>query len=231
VICSNRFSKSKTLAWERKATLTPYGELICRERFEAVEIESYEINVTEYDDVHECNVRHKAGGPMHGCTIPKEPDEHGSRFGACSCGIDKTKTIPCVHMIAATKSSKIQGLTRVNIMPSWCYTCVWREQFGEDAAMHAGIDMVYLKDNYQPNPKIRYCPSIAAAAKPGRKKNLKRAKGALERGGKRKKKDTKMKLTSMEELELGPEMFMDDGIGETKLGEAKIGGGAKMGEV
>ena len=60
---------------------------------------------------------------------------------------------------------------------------------------------------------------------------MKRAKGALERGGKRKKKDTKMKLTSMEELELGPEMFMDDGIGETKLGEAKIGGGAKMGEV
>ncbi len=37
-----------------------------------------------------------------------------------------------------------------------------------------------------------------------------------------------MKLMFMEELELGPEMFMDDGIGEAKIGETKIGE-AKMG--
>ena len=77
------------------------------------------------------------------------------------------------------------------------------------------------------------CPSIAAAAKTGRKKKMKRAKGALERGGKRKKKDTKLKLTFMEELELGPEMLMDDGMGEAKIGdgEAKIGDGeAKIGD-
>ncbi len=95
--------------------------------------------------------------------------------------------------------------------------------------MQAGIDMAYLKENYQPNPKIRYCPSIAAAAKTRRKKNMKRAKGALERGGKkRKKKDTKLKLTFMEELELGPEMFMDDGIGEATndgIGETQVIGG------
>ncbi len=80
---------------------------------------------------------------MYGVTIPKNPDEHGSRFGACLCGINKTKTIPCVHMIAATKSSKIQGLKRVNIMPSWCYTCVWREQFREGVSMQVGIDMAF----------------------------------------------------------------------------------------
>jgi hypothetical protein len=162
---------------------------------------------------------------MHGCTIPKEGDEHGSRFGQCSCGIDKTKTIPCVHMIAATKSLKIQGLTRVNIMPSWCYTAVWREQFAEEATMQAGLDMMYIKQHYVPNPKIRYCPSIAAAAKTGRKKNIKRVKGALERKGKQSKKEPMHKLTSIEELELGPEMFLGN--------EYKAGDGAQkmMGEV
>jgi hypothetical protein len=163
---------------------TGMGVLICRKRFEAVDIEGYKINVTEHEDVHKCHVRHKAGGPMHGCTIPKEGDKHGSQFGECLCVIDKTMTIPCVHMIAATKSLKIQGLTRVNIMPSWCYTAVWREQFAEEATMQAGLDMMYIKQHYMPNPKICYCPSIAVAAKTGRKKNIKRVKGALERKGK-----------------------------------------------
>lgn len=222
-LSSNRFSKLKKLAWERKATLTPYAEVLCRERFEAVEIESYEISMMEYEDIHECNVRHKAGGPMHAVTIPKEPDEHGSRFGACSCGIDKTKTIPCVHMIAVTKSSKIQGLSKVNIMPSWCYTSVWREQYGGTEALQAGIDMAYLKEHNHPNPKVRYCPSISAAAKTGRKKKMKRVKGALERKKKRSKKEGKVKLSSMEALELGPEMFMVDGD--------SVKGGAENGEV
>ncbi len=74
--------------------------------------------------------------------------------------------------------------------------------------MQAEIDMMYLKEHYQPNPKIRYCPSIAAAAKTGRKKTIKRVKGALEK--KSKKRRTKVKLSSMEALELGEEMLMDD---------------------
>ena len=48
-------------------------------------------------------------------------------------------------------------------------------------------------------------PSIAAANKAGRKKNLKRGKSLLETKKKGKKK---VKLTSMEELELGAEMQM-----------------------
>ena len=202
---SNRYAKAKKGAWERKGILTPYGEGICRTRFDDVHLENYEVQVHEFEDVHECNVRHIVGGLPHEVIIPKNPDEYGSRFGKCSCGITKTKTIPCVHMIAATKSSQIAGLTSINVMPSWCYTAVWKEQFGEGTVIQAGVDILYMKTNYQPNPKLRYPPSIAAANKAGRKKNLKRGKSPLETKKKGKKK---VKLTSMEELELGAEMQM-----------------------
>ena len=37
-------------------------------------------------------------------------------------------------------------------------------------------------EDHHPNPKVRYCPNVAAAAKTGRKKNLKRFKSPLEHG-------------------------------------------------
>lgn len=141
--------------------------------------------------MHKCNVRARAGGPIHEVIIPMNPDEYGSRFGKCSCGVDKTKTIPCVHMVAVSKSSKIAGLTSVNIMPSWCYTAVWREQFGEGTVLKAGFDIHYLKNLYQPNPKLRYCPKVAAAEKTGQKRNLTRYKSPVEQNGKKKKKNKK----------------------------------------
>jgi hypothetical protein len=187
-------TKAVKLASDRRAILTPYGETICRQHFEAVQVENYEVEISNYDDVHECNVRHCAGGVAHEVLISGAPDEHGSRFGTCSCGVHKMKTVPCVHMIAVVKS----GLSSVNVMPSWCYTSVWREQFGEGTVMHAGCDIQYLKDNYQPNQKSRYCPKISAAAKTGRKKNLKRFKSLLEKGAK--KKGKKRPLLDVAEL-------------------------------
>ncbi len=160
---------------------------------------------------------------MHEVIIPSQPDAHGSRFGSCSCGIHKTKTVPCVHMIAATKSSKFPGLTSVNVTPAWCYTAVWREQFGEGTTMKAGFDIKYLQQNYQPNLKARYCPNVAAATKSGRPKNMKRIKSPLEGSKKKKRKTkgttTKSKLTDdeMENKILG----MTRASGE--LDEGKVG--------
>ena len=196
------------LATNRTSTLSNYGELICRSRFDAVQVENYDIQVHEFDDVHECSVRHRKGGPAHQVIIPTAPDEYGSRFGQCSCGVHATKTIPCVHMIAVTKSSTITGLTSLNVMPSWCYTSVWREQYPEGSGINAGFDLQYLKDNHQPDRKLRYCPKIAAAAKAGRPKNLKRIKGPLENKKKKKKKVKRVELTELEESELGEEMKM-----------------------
>ena len=192
-----------------------YGEGICCTAFAKVQPDSYEIEVNKFDDVHECNVRHRAGGPVHEVIIPINPDDYGSRFGKCSCGVYKTKTIPCVHMVAVTKSSKIAGLTSVNIMPSWCYTALWREQFGEGTVLNAGFDIHYLKNNYQPNPKLRYCPKIAAAEKTGRKKNLTRYKSPLEQSAKKKKK---RKAEEEDEVEITEAETMGFGVGEGKIG-------------
>ena len=114
-------------------------------------------------------------------------------------------------MIAVTKSSTIMGLTSINIMPSWCYTSVWQEQYPEGSGINAVFDIQYLKDNYQPNRKLRYCPKVAAAAKAGRKKNLKRHKSPLESNKKKKKmkKAKRVELTELEESELGEDMKME----------------------
>ena len=221
---SNRYTKAKKGAWERQGVLTPYREGICHQRFDNVQLEHYEVKVEEFVDVHECNVHHIDRGRAQEVIIPKNPDKYGLRFGKCSCGMTKTKTIPCVHMIAATKLSQITGLTSINVMPSWCYTAVWREQYGEGTVMHGGVDMAHIKNHYQPNWKLKYPPSIAAAAKLGRKKNLKRGKGPLEKKGKKKK----VKLTPMEELELGAEMdaeelFADNGEVGNAQNEGQVG--------
>ena len=95
--------------------------------------------------------------------------------------------------------------------------------------MQAGLDKWYLKNNYQPNPKLRYAPSIAAVAKAGRKKDLKQEKGPLEKKGKKKK----VKLTLIEKLELGTEIQM--GIEElaTKMeaGAGTVDAEAQNGQV
>ena len=100
--------------------LTPNAEKLCQKRFAEVQLEDYEIDTHNYDDVHECNIRNRSGGLAVTVVIPTKTDAHGSRFGTCTCGIHKTKTIPCVHMIAVTMSSEIEGLNCVNITPSWC---------------------------------------------------------------------------------------------------------------
>ena len=145
---------------------------------------------------------------------------YGSRFGKCSCGVTKTKTIPCVHVVAVMKSTKVPGLTSVNMMPSWCYTAVWREQFGMGTVLNAGFDIHYLKNNYHPNPKLRYCPKMAAAERTGRKKSLRRHKSPLELSAKTTKRKKKDKKGDEEEvMESDGAELLDNGKGEGEEGE------------
>lgn len=80
------------------------------------------------------------------------------------------KMIPCLHMVAVTKSSKIAGTTIVKLMPLWSYMALWREQFGEGTVLNTGFDIHYLKNNHKPNPKLWYYPKIAAVEKTGMEK-------------------------------------------------------------
>jgi hypothetical protein len=40
-------------------------------------------------------------------------------FGGCSCGVPYTDGVPCHHMVAVVKSSRIEGLMASNAMPYW----------------------------------------------------------------------------------------------------------------
>jgi hypothetical protein len=46
-------------------------------------------------------------------------------FGGCSCGIPYTDGIPCHHMVAVVRSSRIEGLTATNSMPVWWTMECW----------------------------------------------------------------------------------------------------------
>ena len=194
--------------------------MICLNQIKKVQPDGYEVEVTEFEDVHECNVRNRAGGCVQEVIIPINPDDYGSRFGKCSCGVTKTKTIPCVHMVAVMKSTKVPGLTSMNMMPSWCYTAVWREQFGKGMVLNTGFDIHYLNNNYQPNPKLRYCPKMAATEKTGRKKNMNRHKSPLELSAKKKKhKKGNEKGCEEEVMEANAAELLGKGQGEEEEGE------------
>ncbi len=89
--------------------------------------------------------------------------------------------------------------------------------------MKAGFDIKYLQQNYQPNPKARYCPNVAAAAKSGRPKNMKRIKSLLE-GSKKKKRKTKGTTTKRKSTDDEMENeILDMTRASGELDEGKVG--------
>ncbi len=64
-------------------------------------------------------------------------------------------------------------------MPMWC------KQFPKNSTIHDDFDIRSLKEKYEPDHQLRYCPDMAAPSKAGRPKNQKRMKSPLE-GNRRK---------------------------------------------
>jgi hypothetical protein len=135
----------------------------------------------------ECRVtRNRPGNNESNCFFLKVPNG-GSTFGGCSCGSLYTDGIPCHHMVAVVKSSRIEGLTATNFMPVWWTTERWCNQYPADTneTCHFGMDTLRLTPE---DAAMRYCPPYAAPRKAGCQKNNKRMKSPLE--GKKKRKST-----------------------------------------
>jgi hypothetical protein len=75
----------------------------------------------------------------------KEESEWGTVFGGCSCGIPYTDGVPCHHMIAVVKSSRIEGLNPNNAMPFWWTTECWRRQYPADTNVTCNFEMDALR--------------------------------------------------------------------------------------
>jgi hypothetical protein len=53
----------------------------------------------------------------HTVIIPKDPTKGSYIGGQCTCGLVKHDAVPCEHMAMIVVSSRIDVLTRHNIMP------------------------------------------------------------------------------------------------------------------
>jgi hypothetical protein len=120
------------MAWKWQGHLTPYGETLQDTVFENINFRHYSINITEEETMWDCRVMGNGQGNNERNSFFLEEPNGGSTFGGCSCGILFTVGIPCHHMVAVVKSSRIEGLTATKSMPVWWTTEYWRNQYPAD---------------------------------------------------------------------------------------------------
>ena len=105
--------------------------------------------------------------------------------------------ILCRHMVVVAMSSKIDGLTRIHIMPYWWTTAHWRDQCPMDVNCPTDISLNTEKTSAQANDKLRYCPAWLAARKKGWPKmdvNEKSVTDLIEESAKKKKRARRIRL-------------------------------------
>jgi hypothetical protein len=104
------FNWYKQKAWERdNQLLTEQGLELMEEAFADVDIRDFWINVTKEETLHKCTVSTMKATSEFTVTIPMN-DTMGSRFGLCICGKPTNDGVPCKHMVAIVKASKIKGM-------------------------------------------------------------------------------------------------------------------------
>jgi hypothetical protein len=130
---STRYNKQQDLAWNHAHVFTPKGMELTEEVFNNVNVQDFEVLLTENKNEHTAIVSKKSSSHReYSVNLPKSATL-GSRFGKCTWGFQKKEGIPCQHMVAVSKLGRIDGLTRAAIMPSWYTTAQWCNQFPENS--------------------------------------------------------------------------------------------------
>jgi hypothetical protein len=91
-------------------------------------------------------------------------------------------------MAAIVVSSRIGVLIRHNIMPFLWKRLQWQEQLPREVTAQSYANMEVIRDNYEPDDTIRYCPSWSAPNKDGHPTKGKRKLSALKVAQGKKKK-------------------------------------------
>jgi hypothetical protein len=120
------------------------------------------IHVMELEDHHAVLVSKKSTSKREYTVIISKTDIMGSRFGMCACGYPKKEGIPYDHMVAISKLGRINGLSRIVVMPHWYTTGQWHNQFPEDTFINTHKTLKSIKANLTPQNNICYCPTWAA---------------------------------------------------------------------
>ena len=147
------------------------------ECFDGVKVAEYQMTIVAFDGGHRAMVKKASvNAKLYKVIIPLD-GKHGSRFGTCTCGKPATDGVPCDHMVVVAKSSSIEGLTRIQMMPHWWITVHWREQYPLQLNCRGDISMETVKLRHQPDELLAYCPTWAAGKKKGQPKANTREKG------------------------------------------------------
>ncbi len=141
--------------------------------------------------------------------------EDGSAFGGCSCRKANTDGVPCHHMVAGVKSSRIEGLTPTNAMPYWWSTECWRKKFPFECniTFDSGIETIPATTA---DTTLKYIPPYAAARKAGCPKMDKPNKSPLEGGGKRKGMDDTVELPTTKRSKISGDVNRGKGAGRKR---------------
>ena len=107
--------------------------------------------------------------------------------------------VPCQHMVAVVKASRIEGLTPINCMPQWWKTWHWQKQYPPHSVLSCDFNMTALRMT-SPNTSLKYCPPYSAPNKAGQPKMNMQIKSPLKLSTKKKTKPTLM--NTMESAEI-----------------------------
>ena len=188
---SKRYHEKKEKTWKWQGELTLYNEKLRNETFDNINYCNYNIKITK------CESKLTKRGHGHKerrCLFKK--NVVGTVFRGCSCGIPYTDGIPCHHMVAVVKLSRIEGLTATESMPIWWSTVCWCNQYPANTTVTCNFDMDMLR-TFPEDAAMRYhCPPYTAPRKAGHHKIGKRIKNSLK--GKKKIKS----IVSTQEAQL-----------------------------
>jgi hypothetical protein len=84
-------------------------------------------------------------------------------------------------MFAVCKSKKIDGLNETNITPVWWHTTHWHRQYPQGTLVENYVFIEMLRNNTRPSQEFPLCPAFSSGRKPGRSKEEKRHKSAMEK--------------------------------------------------
>ncbi len=176
---AEHFQRYKQVTWERDDILTDKGLKLMEEWFTGVRVQDYQITVIPIEDGHRATVTKCSINATKFTVVIPAMGKYDSRFGNCNCGKPAKDGVPCEHMVAVVKSSHIDGLSQIQMMPDWWTNAHWQAQYTVDVECRADIAISMIKDKYTPDKTLCYCPAWTAGRKKGHPKGNVREKSVM----------------------------------------------------
>ena len=144
---SKRYNKMRDAVWkhvEGGAVLTPQGRELADEVAKEVPRPcDYIISMNEEETMHVFKVRGNHATSKTQIVHIKKVPKWGQNAYHCNYGVTKVKGVPCHHVVAIAKSTKIEELNLVCVMPFWWTTAAWKRQFPQNTSSEPALTLSF----------------------------------------------------------------------------------------